>query len=178
MSGIFSKGINMNHISRRARVGVFRFFHLRRLDKQIAQIKKNNIILKNSSSWTGTDIFEVKKLVNSMTETGVINELKAEKQRIFVTKENGVKIESVTNAINETTRIIRGQSILLPFQKGKIKMENIDLRISSKQRVPIYVPKKGTMIFLNMNHPFFSPMSVFFLLNRKDTTRSTAQTAM
>jgi len=142
----------MNHISRRAKVEVFRFFHPGRLDKQIAQIKKNNIILKNRSSWTGRDIAEVKKLVNSMTETGVINELKAENQRIFVTRENGVKIESVTNAINEATSVIRGQSLLLPFQKGKVKMENIDLRISSKQGVPMYTPKKGTMIF-GIKHP-------------------------
>jgi hypothetical protein len=111
------------------------------------KLKQDNIILKNLQTWKGQDIRDIREFSEAMNNSGIVSILKEREQKIFVTKDNDVTAQAVTDAIRNTVSILDVRSTLLPFPGNKTYWPEINISLSHQNEFPMCIFQKGSISF-------------------------------
>lgn len=139
----------LDHYARRITVKSLRCFHPGRASKYTSQLKDVGITIKNKSDWKG-QTGEIRQLVCEMRNSDLEKKLNSQKQRFLLTKDQDALAVDVMDAVYHAMLELEYKASMFP--NPKTNMPIINLVVSSKYTMPMFMPNEKTMIFSKGYH--------------------------
>lgn len=136
-----------NNIAGRIKAKISKRFEPKGINKYIVQLKKDNIILKNLSTWKGISEEDMYWHFKRMYDDGIVAKLKSQKQRIIIIKDTGASAATVLHAIEIAFSIMQGNSGSLPSRYIKVQSIQSPEFVTYVSRGPYDTGEPGLLPF-------------------------------